>query len=350
MPSGKIYNIYFLDYKNASAEQRYRDLAAKYPNVYRVNLLDTLADTIRVLALLSDRRYFWVVSSITDYQGFKFENYSEEGLEPYLQVFGANTWLANKEHIQSVPDTVKYIEGFPDQHFVETKLKVDTTPLDIIYISNGEPEAEKHYQHLIKTVKTQNKIQRIKGVKGRTAAYQAAARASSTAWFFAVFAKLEVNPDFNWLWQPDVSKGPMHWIFHAQNPVNGLEYGHMAAVAYSKTLTLSTEDTGLDFIMTKPHDIVPLLSGIAHYNQSPTVTWRTAFREALKLQQDGTEEATDRLRAWTSKATGVNSVWSLKGARDAVEYYKEVNGEFDKLLLSYDWEWLNQRFQQKYNQ
>lgn len=344
------YNIYFLDYKNSSADQRYRDLTAKYPNVYRINLLDTLADTIRVLAKLSDRRYFWVTSSITDYHGFKFENYSEVGLEPYLQVFGANTWLVSKEHIQLVPDSFRYVNEFPDQHFVETKLKVDNIPLDIVYISNGEPEAEKHYQQLIKTVKTQNKIQRIKGVKGRTAAYQAAARASSTAWFFAVFAKLEVNPEFDWLWQPDTSKGPMHHIFHARNAVNGLEYGHMATVAYSKTLTLATEFTGLDFIMTKPHDVVPVLSGTAYYNQNPTVTWRTAFREALKLQQSGTEDALVKLKSWTSKATGVHGIWSIKGARDAVEYYKEVNGDFDQLLLSYDWAWLNQRFQQKYNQ
>lgn len=347
--TGLPYNIYFLDYKNAAAEQRYRDLASRYSNVYRVNLLDTLADTIRVLAQLSDRRYFWVVSSVTDYHGFRFESYSEKGLEPYLQVFGANTWLVSKTHISLVADSFKYIDEFPDQHFVETNLKADKTPLDIVYISNGEPDAEKHYQHLVKTVKTQNKIQRIKGINGRTAAYQAAAQSSTTAWFFAVFAKIEVDPNFDWLWQPDVTKGPMHYIFHAKNAVNGLEYGHMATVAYSKTLTLATEYTGLDFVMTKPHDVVPLLSGTAYYNQNPTVTWRTAFREALKLQQENTEESLAKLKIWTSKATGTNAVWSLKGARDAVEYYKEVNGEYDRLMLSYDWAWLNQYFQQKYN-
>lgn len=350
MPNGKIYNIYFLDYKNASADQRYRDLSAKYPNVYRVNLLDTLAETIRALARLSDQRYFWVVSSITDYHGFRFENYSEKGLEPYLQVFDANTWFVNRDQILSIDNNIKYIEGFPDQHFVDTTLKVDRTPLDIVYISNGEPEAEKHYQHLVNSVKSQNKIHRIKGINGRTAAYQAAALKSTTAWFFAVFAKIEVNPEFNWLWQPDPIKGPMHYIFHAHNPVNGLEYGHMAVVAYSKTLTLATEYTGLDFVMTKPHDVVPALSGIARFNQNPIVTWRTAFREVLKLKQDGSEDALEKLRVWTSKAVGLNGIWSIKGARDAVEYYIEVNGEYDKLMLSYDWTWLNNRFQQKYNQ
>jgi hypothetical protein len=221
--------------------------------------------------------------------------------------------------------------------------------LDIVYISNGEPYAEKHYQHLLKSVKTGNKIHRVDGINGRTAAYQAAASVSTTAWFFAVFAKLEVNAKFDWLWQPDIVKGPLHYIFHAHNPVNGLEYGHMAMIAYNKSLTLSTEYTGLDFVMTKPHIILPIQSGTAHFNQDPIVTWRTAFRECLKLKQNGSDESLQRLKTWATVAAGSNYVWSLRGAYDAVEYYDSVDGKFEDLLLSYDWAWLNIYFQKKYN-
>lgn len=347
--SGPAYNIYFLDYKNVSADQRYRDLVAKYPNVYKVNLLDSLAETIRILSKLSDRSYFWVVSSTTDYSNFKFEDYSEKGLEPYLQVFGAGTWLVSRYHIQLVPNELKYIEEFPNQHFVETNLQSDNTPLDIVYISNGEPYAEKHYLQLINSVKSKNKIHRVSGVNGRTAAYHAAAELSATAWFFAVFAKIEVNPNFNWLWHPETVKGPAHYIFNAVNPVNGLEYGHMAVVAYSKTLTLATEYTGLDFIMTKPHDIVPIRSGIAYYNQDPLTTWRTAFREVLKLQQSINQENQEKIKTWTTVGQGLHGTWSVRGARDALIYYNEVSGDYNQLMLSYDWNWLNRRFQLKYN-
>ena len=350
MNAGNNYNIYFLDYKNTQADQRYRDLVAKYPNVYRVNLLDNLADTVRALAKLSDRNYFWIVNSITDYTNFRFENYSEQGLEPYLQVFGANTWLASKYHIGLVDENIQYIEEFPDQHFVETDLTFDLGLLDIVYISNGEPYAEKHYQHLIKTVKTGNKIHRIDRVNGRTAAYQAAASASTTPWFFAVFAKLEVNPAFDWTWRPDPLKGPLHYIFYAHNPVTKLEYGHMSLVAYNKSTTLSTEHTGLDFVMTKPHMIVPTLSGTAHYNQDPITAWRTAFREAIKLKQNGSEESMTRLDKWLTESNGTYGAWSVAGAKDGAEYYDSVNGEFEKLLLSYEWAWLNSLFRQKYNQ
>lgn len=343
------YNIYFLDWKNADSHTRYINLAARYDNVYKINMCDGLASTVKLLAQLSDSEYFWVVSSTTDYTNFDFAAHNERGLEPYHQVFGANTWLMCRFKFGAATDAIDYIEAFPDLHFVESELQLDQQLLDIVYISNGEPDAEKHYQHLLKTAKSGNKIHRIDGINGRTAAYKAAADASTTAWFFAVFAKLEVESAFDWSWRPDPIKGPMHYIFHAHNPVNGLEYGHMAMVAYNKSLTLATEHTGLDFVMTKPHVIVPVLSGIARYDQDPIVTWRTAFRESLKLKLSSSEESLLRLEAWLTIAAGEHGVWSTRGAADAVDYYNAVNGDFEQLKLSYDWAWLNQYFQKKYN-
>jgi hypothetical protein len=36
----------------------------------------------------------------------------------------------------------------------------------------------------------------------------------------------------------------------------------------------------------------------------------------------------------------VNEEWSRWGAEDAVEYYDQVNGDFDALKKSYEWDWL----------
>ena len=41
-------------------------------------------------------------------------------------------------------------------------------------------------------------------------AYKAAATRSKTPWFFTVFAKLEVKPNFDWLWQPDYFEAQQH--------------------------------------------------------------------------------------------------------------------------------------------
>jgi hypothetical protein len=343
-------NFYFVDWKNAESAARYNCLAARYPNVYKINITDTLSDTIKICARLSDSLYFWVVSSLTNYDNFEFDNYNEVGCEPYTQVFGAETWFVNKTATLALSANYEYVEGFPNLHFVQTDLTSDQPLLDIVYISNGEPDAEKHYQTLLESVKTDNKIHRITGINGRTAAYKAAAAASNTAWFFAVFAKLEVQHNFDWTWHPDTIKGPLHYIFYARNPVTGLIYGHMSMIAYNKRSTLATNYTGLDFTLSKPHDVVPKISGIARYDQDPIVTWRTAFRECIKLKAANTKEDLQKLEVWITVGRGEFGDWSRAGARDAVEYYDSVNGEQAPLMLSYEWAWLDQYFKKKYNQ
>jgi hypothetical protein len=231
----------------------------------------------------------------------------------------------------------------------------DPNPLDIIYISNGEPEAERWYNHLLSTVGkagATNWVRRIQDVDGRVNAYKAAAMASQTPWFFAVFAKLEVVDTFDWTWQPDYLQEPKHYIFNSRNPVNGLEYGHMGIIAYNKQLVLDTDEHGLDFTLSKPHAVVPVLSAIAHYNTTPELTWRTAFRECIKLRDDVRKvagvESDYRLDEWLHTAQGAHAEWSIKGAEDAIMYYDEVDGDYDKLLLSFDWAWLKEYWSTKY--
>jgi hypothetical protein len=111
-------------------------------------------------------------------------------------------------------------------------------------------------------------------------------------------------------------------------------------------------DSGLDFTLSKSHEVVPILSGVAHFNQNPWMTWRTAFREVVKLKQFQSEtptvETAHRLKVWLSKAQGLHSEWCLRGAADAVEYYDSVEGDFSKLMLSYEWSWLQTYYDSKY--
>jgi hypothetical protein len=217
-------------------------------------------------------------------------------------------------------------------------------PLDIVFIDNGEPNADDNYRYLKWAAERVHRpnIHRSSGVNGRVAAYCAAAELSTTAWFFAVFAKLEVSSSFDWSWQPDRLQEPKHYIFHAYNPVNGLEYGHQAMIAYNKRLVLENTALGLDFTLDQAHEVVPIVSGIANYHYSKWVAWRTAFRECIKLQHSLPDvENQYRLTRWLTPVNTVeNSEYSVWGAEDAVEYYDTVAGDFSELRKSYDWGWL----------
>ena len=216
-------------------------------------------------------------------------------------------------------------------------------PLDVVFIDNGEPNAERNYQHMSEVVSLswQNRIHRSSGVNGRVAAYQAAAELSTTPWFFAVFAKLRVDKNFDWLWQPDRLQQPKHYIFHAFNPMNGLTYGHQAMIAYNRELVLNNTGVGLDFTLDSAHEVVPILSGTAEYAYTPWMAWRTAFREVLKLKGNADVESQYRLNKWLTVAMGQpNGQYSIWGAEDAAEYYDAVAGDFAELKKSYDWAWL----------
>ena len=221
-----------------------------------------------------------------------------------------------------------------------------SNPLDIVFLSNGEQKADENYEHLLNVTRgVGNRVVQVSGVNGRVQAYHAAAAASDTAWMFTVFAKLVVSEDFDWGWQPDRLQIPKHYIFNAYNPINGLEYGHQGMIAYNKKMTLSNIGSGLDFTLDDPHEVVDIISGVAKFNTDPFSTWRTAFREVIKLRADPSYISKDRLDTWLTVANGDYAEYCINGAKDAIEYYEEVNGELDMLKLSYEWKWLRERFE-----
>ena len=227
---------------------------------------------------------------------------------------------------------------------IEHKFKETVEPLDVIFFSNGEACADENYEHLL-SLNLSNRIVRVDGINGRVASQHAAANASNTPWYFLVNAKLKVHKDFDFNWQPNIYKSRRHYIFTATNPVNGLVYGHQAIVANNKKLTLNTVVRGLDYTMDSPTEVVDINSGIAIYNSSAWDTWRTAFREMIKLCCNTDQDSIDRSSAWLNKGNGDFGEYSKLGAKDAVDYYNSVGGDMKKLMLSYDWEWLHDYYQ-----
>ena len=221
--------------------------------------------------------------------------------------------------------------------------------LDLVFISNGEPMAEDNWQTLLKACP---RAKRSDGVTGREAAYKAAARLSSTPWFYAVFAKTEVLPTFKFDFVPDYFQEPKHYIFHSRNALNGLEYGAMNINLYNRKLVLET-DPGLDFTLSKAHTVVPECISISRFNTDPWITWRSAFRETMKLQREvdlgASLEIQHRLEVWCTVAEGDNAEYCIQGALDGVEYYKSVGGDYEALKLSFDWAWCQEYYYKKYN-
>ena len=255
------------------------------------------------------------------------------------------SWGKTKD-IMLVPQVDDLKQFYDINRSVHFDLDYNVRPMDIIFISYDEPSAEKRYNAL-KAKYPRTKW--LKNVEGQTKAYHQAAYMSDTDYFFAVFPKIEIVDSFKFDFQPDRMKNPCHYIFNCKNPVNGLEYGHGAVLLYNKKLTLQTLRPSLDFTLSAPHDHVPILSAINHFNQTPWLAWRTAFREVIKLcQMKATVESKYRLKKWCELGTGDNADWVQKGALDAQAYYQKNSDNYEQLMLSYDFKWLKERYETEY--
>ena len=225
-------------------------------------------------------------------------------------------------------------------------------PLDVIFLSAGEYYADANFNHLKSIYPT---AKHISGINGRAASYKTMAEASDTQWFFAVFAKLQVYKEFDFTWKPDRLQAPKHYIFKATNTINGLYYGHMAMIAANKNIILNQTDYELDFTLGGEHTVVDINSGRAYFGESPLATWRTAFRECVKLthnlQTNSLDmESFDRLNTWLNVAEGHYADYCLKGARDGYDYAKQNEGNIVALKLTREWDWLDKYFSYRYSQ
>ena len=251
------------------------------------------------------------------------------------------TWGKTND-IMLVPGDRDIKQFYDIERSVHFDLEYNVEPMDIVFLSYDEPNAEENWK---KIKENYPRAKRIQGVKGRTQAYHTAAAQSKTDYFFAVFPTIDIDDSFDFSFQPDRLKNACHYIFHCKNPVNGLEYGHRAVILYNKHLCLSTIHPNLDFTLSQPHTVVPQVCGTSHFNTTPEISWRVAFREVLKLcEMKPTVESKYRLKKWCELGKGAYALLVQKGALDAVAYYKEVNGDKLALMLSYELAWLKEKF------
>jgi len=248
----------------------------------------------------------------------------------------------NTKDIMLVPGLMKIKQFYDIDRSVHFELDYDVRPMDIIFLSFDEPNAEENWKKLKQKFP---RAKRSHGVKGRTQAYHTAASMSETDYFFAVFPTIEIHDEFDFEFQPDRLREPCHYIFHCKNPVNGLEYGHRAVILYNKHLCLSTIHPRLDFTLSQTHTVVPKLCGTSHFNTTPEISWRVAFREVIKLcEMKPTVESRFRLKKWCELGQGKHADWVLRGAQDAVEYFQQNKDNKNALMLSYELSWLEEKF------
>jgi hypothetical protein len=140
-------------------------------------------------------------------------------------------------------------------------------------------------------------------------------------------------------------------VFRSKNPINGLVYGHGGIKLFSKDCFSVERLTGPDMTTTLADAYlkINILASEHRFNYSAYATWRTAFREAVKLSagviKNGNDtETKERLTMWCEAGNETQyGYFAIQGARQGVAYAQSANADF---TLVNNFAWLEQQFKE----
>lgn len=229
---------------------------------------------------------------------------------------------------------------------------------DIIFISYNEPNADKNWELLKSRFPT---AQRVHGIKGIHEAHMIAAIKSWTKMFWVVDGDAEIKEDFDFSYFPNEQEeiwpgvkalNTVH-VWNSENSVNGLVYGYGGVKLLPKMFTLGMDLSSLDMTrgISKHFKVMEEVSNITAFNVDEFSTWKSAFRECVKLtnnlnNQLDYEETELRLHAWLHPRKSSNFYdWARHGAEKGHEFGKTYSSDIEKLKLINDFDWLKEQFQ-----
>jgi hypothetical protein len=137
-------------------------------------------------------------------------------------------------------------------------------------------------------------------------------------------------------------------VWRSRNPINGLEYGYGGVKLLPKDLTLKMDVNSADMTtsISKLFKAMPEVSNITAFNTDPFSTWRSAFRECVKLSskiingQDD-NETQSRLEIW---CTVGSDMYAIAGAQSGRDYGTQHKNDVEALKKINDFNWLKEQF------
>jgi hypothetical protein len=220
---------------------------------------------------------------------------------------------------------------------------------DIIFISYNEPQADENFARLKARFPY---AQRVQGIKGIHQAHIAAAKKAFTKMFWVVDADAQILDTFNF--DHVVSEYDLEnvHVWRSMNPINDLEYGYGGVKLLPKSLTQNMDISKPDMTtsISSLFKAMPEISNITAFNVDAFNTWKSAFRECVKLSSKTIDRQDDadttyRLNVWCTR--GIDRPFgrqAIEGAVQGKQYGLENKDNNEALKLINDFDWLRERF------
>ena len=339
------------------AKRKEWDIVASGPVVYDKFIIKNYADYLNAVQN-SKTEMFWSIPDDVDIaNNFKFDLY-----------FPHNQWFERSIHhifkngsaydgVALMSKKLPAIEHEVTHRFYLEKKEYDIVAsnpktYDIVFISKDEEHADTNYSKLKERFPN---AKRVHGVQGIHQAHIEAARLCSSEMIWVVDADAEIIDNFNFdyyipTYDPD-SKKTVH-VWKSLNPINNLVYGYGAVKLLPKELTLTMDTTKPDMTtsISTLFKSINRVSNITKFNTDPFSTWRSAFRECVKLSSktiDGQrDEETDfRLNVWCTRGKDKEfGDYCIAGANAGKQYGIDNIGNIEALRKINDFDWLKEQF------
>ena len=220
---------------------------------------------------------------------------------------------------------------------------------DIIMISFHEAEADHNYQQLRLRFPEAGHIKNVAGIGN---AHKKAGELATSEMVYIVDADADVMNDFCFDYIPPMAKrANTTYVWYARNPINGLEYGYGGIKLFPRQQLIEMGHVLPDFSTGAAfYQPVRDVSNITRFNRDPFRTWRSAFRECVKLSSQinpnaPVKETADRLETWcTVDEGGRFGRYCIKGALEGKAYGIEHKDDVEALNKINDFEWLREQF------
>ncbi len=221
---------------------------------------------------------------------------------------------------------------------------------DVFMLTYEEPEGDENFEALRELCP---RAQRIDGIKGILNAHKACADTSQTELFFVVDGDNQVLDHFKFDYQAEEQDRDAIHVWRCKNAVNDLIYGYGAIKLFPKTHVLEKANMPVDMStsLTPKYKIIHELASITCFNTDPYNTWKSAFRECVKLssgliKNQKQDETIERLNVWCQKGGDrVYGDWCLRGAQMGREYGEKYRDQPEKIAKINDFDWLKTEFE-----
>ena len=349
---GKYHNISQREFSNRFfSNKKDIDIEASIPKSFDIYRISTYEDFISACDSSTTNMFYVVWPDVQVYQ-FNFDFQVAKWNQSITHIFQNGIYFdgiclfSKNNNISKKEFDYRFFTIKKEINIVASQSK----HFDIVFISYFESFAEENFKKL------QNKINRpiirVDGVKGIHHAHKAAAKLVSTSMFWVVDADATIMDDFLFDYQvPKYEQDIVH-VWKSKNPVNGLEYGNGGVKLLPTKATLEMEENTVDMTtsISNRFKLIPKISNIASFNTDPFNSWKSAFRECVKLSSKIIKgqidtETENRLMIWTTETI---DKFALDGAIYGKFYGTENIHNLDAIKKINDFDWLKQTFDERF--